>query len=203
MEFGEKLQLLRKSKGITQEKLAEDLFVSRTAISKWESSRGYPNIDSLKDISDYFSVSIDELLSAEKLIVIAENENKENIKGLCCFISAILDLFSIALIVLPLYPNEVQGFVYSVSLTGYMQISSVSLAAYWIMYILLILSGIIKLVSIKTKAEKVKKTVAAASLILNVFAVVFLALTREAYAAVAAFMFLLGKTLIFFRSMKS
>ena len=42
MEFYEKLQELRKSRGLTQEELAEMLYVSRTAISKWESGRGYP-----------------------------------------------------------------------------------------------------------------------------------------------------------------
>ena len=56
MEFGEKLCELRKSKGLTQEELAKDLYVSRTAISKWESGRGYPSIDSIKEISKYFSV---------------------------------------------------------------------------------------------------------------------------------------------------
>lgn len=54
MEFGEKLQALRKSRDLTQEALAEQLYVSRTAISKWESGRGYPSIDSLKAIAGYF-----------------------------------------------------------------------------------------------------------------------------------------------------
>ena len=62
MEFNEKLQELRKGRGLTQEELAEELFVSRTAVSKWESGRGYPSIDSLKAISRYFSVTIDELI---------------------------------------------------------------------------------------------------------------------------------------------
>lgn len=66
MELSEKLQELRKEKGLTQEELAEALFVSRTAISKWESGRGVPNIESLKAISKFFSVSIDELLSGEE-----------------------------------------------------------------------------------------------------------------------------------------
>ena len=72
MEFHEKLQELRKQRGLTQEELAEALYVSRTAISKWESGRGYPNIDSLKEISNFFSVSIDDLLSSEKMLFIAE-----------------------------------------------------------------------------------------------------------------------------------
>lgn len=58
MEFSEKLQELRKSRGLTQEELAEALYVSRTAVSKWESGRGYPSIDSLKVISNYFTVTI-------------------------------------------------------------------------------------------------------------------------------------------------
>ena len=54
MEFNEKLQELRKQKGLTQEELAVTLFVSRTAVSKWESGRGYPNIESLKTIAEFF-----------------------------------------------------------------------------------------------------------------------------------------------------
>lgn len=73
MELSEKLQELRKEKGLTQEELAEALFVSRTAISKWESGRGVPNIESLKAISKFFSVSIDELLSGEEILKIADD----------------------------------------------------------------------------------------------------------------------------------
>ena len=77
MEFNEKLQELRKQKGITQEELAEALFVSRTAVSKWESGRGYPNIDSLKALAKFFSVTVDELLSGDELLVVAEEDNKQ------------------------------------------------------------------------------------------------------------------------------
>ena len=68
MEFHEKLQELRKARGLTQEELAEALYVSRAAVSKWESGRGYPGIDSLKAISKYFSITIDELLSGNELL---------------------------------------------------------------------------------------------------------------------------------------
>ena len=77
MEFHEKLQELRKQKGLTQEELAEFLFVSRTAVSKWESGRGYPGIDCLKAIAKFFSVTIDELLSGEEVLTIAEEDQKQ------------------------------------------------------------------------------------------------------------------------------
>jgi len=119
LEFHEKLQELRKSRGLTQEELAEALFVSRTAISKWESGRGYPSIDSLKEISSYFSVSIDDLLSGEQLIFIAEKENKSNLNGVCDLLLGFVDLFSLMLIFLPLYPKPVNGYIYSVNLFVY------------------------------------------------------------------------------------
>lgn len=71
MEFNEKLKELRKQKDLTQEELAEALFVSRTAISKWESGRGYPSLDSLKEIAKFFELTVDELLSGEELLTLA------------------------------------------------------------------------------------------------------------------------------------
>ena len=124
MEFNEKLQKLRKDRGLTQEELAEALFVSRTAISKWESGRGYPSIDSLKEISKFFSVTIDELLSTERLLSIAERENKSNIQKMCNLLLGIVDLFSFVLIVLPLYPNPVNGYIYAVNLFNYTETTS-------------------------------------------------------------------------------
>ena len=91
MEFHEKLQELRKNRRMTQEELAEVLYVSRTAVSKWESGRGYPSIDSLKEISKFFSVSIDDLLSGEKLLSIAEKENKSNIRNICDLLFGVVD----------------------------------------------------------------------------------------------------------------
>ena len=92
MEFNQKLQELRKAKSLTQEELAEALFVSRTAISKWESGRGYPNLDSLKEISRYFSVSIDELICPEEIISAAEDEKKEYLDKYVLLICSILDV---------------------------------------------------------------------------------------------------------------
>ena len=94
MEFGEKLQALRKSRGLTQEELAEALFVSRTAVSKWESGRGYPSIDSLKEVSGFFSVSIDDLLSGEKLLSLAQREHTDHLRRVYGLLYGMTDLFS-------------------------------------------------------------------------------------------------------------
>ena len=91
MEFNEKLQELRKQKGLTQEELAEAIFVSRTAISKWESSRGYPNIDSLKILSKFFGITIDELLSGDELLSIAEEDTRQKQTHLCDLVFGLLD----------------------------------------------------------------------------------------------------------------
>lgn len=112
MEFNEKLQELRKNKELTQEELASQLFVSRAAISKWESGKGYPNIESLKLISKFFSVSIDELLSGDELLTLAETENKSNIQGMYDVLMGVMDIMAIILIVLPLYGNPVDGYIY-------------------------------------------------------------------------------------------
>ena len=92
MEFNEKLQELRKSRSLTQEELAEALFVSRTAISKWESGRGYPSLDSLKEISRYFSVSIDELICPKEILSAAEDEKKECMDRYLSMICSTLDI---------------------------------------------------------------------------------------------------------------
>ena len=105
MEFNEKLQELRKNKGMTQEELAEALYVSRTAVSKWESGRGYPNLDSLKLISRYFAVSIDERICPEEIISAADEEKKACVNKVLARICGTLDILSVLLLILPVFGN--------------------------------------------------------------------------------------------------
>ena len=203
MEFNEKLQELRKNRGLTQEELAESLYVSRTAVSKWESGRGYPNIESLKEISKFFSVSIDELLSGEKLLFIAEKENKSNIKNICEKLFSVVDLLSVLLIILPLYPNTVDGFIYSVNLLNYVETSEFNKVVYWCGFLVFIVLGIVKLVLIKMKKEKVNKSITVVSVSLNILIVLFFALTREVYALILVFLFLIIKCLLLFKYVKT
>ncbi|PJI10076.1 MULTISPECIES: DUF5680 domain-containing protein [Clostridium] len=62
MQFNERLQKLRKDRGLSQEKLSEILGVSRQAVAKWESAKSYPEIDKLILLSELFKVTIDKLI---------------------------------------------------------------------------------------------------------------------------------------------
>lgn len=169
------------------------LYVSRTAISKWESGRGYPNINSLKDISKFFSVSIDDLLSGEKLISIAEKENKSNIQNICDLLFGIIDIMSIILIFLALYPKQIDNLIYSVNLFLYNESSYI---IYWIMFILLIIIGIIKVVFNQMKIEKNCNVITNISIIVSIITVLFLIVTRQVYAPIIAFLFLIFKGIL-------
>lgn len=69
MIFSEKLQIIRKSKGMTQEKLAENLNVSRQAVAKWEAGQAYPDINNLIQISNLFHVTVDYLVKDQECMV--------------------------------------------------------------------------------------------------------------------------------------
>ena len=199
MEFNEKLQKLRKSRGLTQEELARALFVSRAAVSKWELGRGYPGIDTLKDISVFFSVSVDDLLSGDKLIDIAEKENKSNIRNMCDLLFGIADLFSLLLVILPLYPNVIDGFVGAVNLLAYTNISPVYKTVYYVMFAVLVASGALKILFTKIKAGKADRILTVFSVSVNILAVMFLAATGEVYAVVMALLLLIAKGMVLIR----
>ena len=196
MEFHEKLQELRKKRGLTQEELAEALYVSRTAISKWESGRGYPSIDSLKEISNFFSVSIDDLLSTETVLSIAEKENKSNIQSMCNLIFGVVDMCAILLIVLPLYPNTIDGYVYSVNLFSYTQGTEFNQLIYWILTLVTIACGITKLLFVRFGTDKGNKLVTGCSMILGMLGILFLAMSRIAYATAMAFLLWVAKGIL-------
>lgn len=196
MEFYEKLQELRKSRGLTQEELAEALYVSRTAISKWESGRGYPSIDSLKEISSYFSVTIDDLLSGEKILSIAEKENKANMQNICGLLLGIIDICTFLLIVLPLYPNTVGNYVYSVSLFSYVETTAFNRSIYWTVFITLILVGVLRIMITTFHTQKNHEFVTGVSMGLSILLVLILAMSREVYATMVVFLLLVIKAIV-------
>ena len=199
MEFNEKLKELRNSRGLTQEEMAEALFVSRTAISKWESGRGYPSIDSLKEISGFFSVTIDELLSGERLLSIAEKENKSNMQNLCSILIGVIDVLYFLLIVLPLYPKSMEQYISSVNLFSYTETTAFIRMGYGGLFFLLIVVGIIEMIAARLKITKGNKMILIFSMLLSIVVVLFLALTGETYATALAFLLFILKVFLYIK----
>ena len=193
MELNEKLQELRKNKGLTQEELAAALYVSRTAVSKWESGRGLPSIDSLKQISAFFDVSIDDLLSADKALSLAEQENKASQRSFCDLLLGISDLCAILLILLPLYPRVDGKTVYAVDFLTYARTASFSGWIFAFLFAGLILTGVVKIGSVCGKTETAQPLLTGISLCISIAAVLLLAVTRNAYATSLTFLLLVIK----------
>ena len=123
MEFNEKLQELRKQRGLTQEELAAKLYVSRTAISKWESGRGYPSIESLQAIAKFFSVTIDELLSTDEVLTIAQEDTKQTERHFRDLVYGLLDCCIALFFFLPLFGQTIDTTIQEVSLLSLTEIA--------------------------------------------------------------------------------
>ena len=203
MEFNEKLQQLRKQNNLTQEQLAEKLYVSRTAISKWESGKGYPNIESLKSLSKLFSVSIDDLLSGEELISLAETENRSNLKKLYSIIIGILDIMTVACIFLPLYRKSDSDYINSVNLLEFTQTTGLNLVIYWIVFITMIGLGIATLLFIRFNRDSWINLSIKFSLVLWGIAICVFAVAREPYVTTLLFLLYMIKIFTFIKQSKS
>jgi len=78
MNLSDRIQYLRKARGISQEGLADQLGVSRQAVSKWESEQSMPDLDKIISMSDYFGVTTDYLLKGIEPVV--QKEEEQSIK---------------------------------------------------------------------------------------------------------------------------
>lgn len=193
MEFHEKLQELRKKQGLTQEELAKELFVSRTAISKWELGKGYPSIDSLKEISRFFSVTIDDLLSSEELITAASSENRSNHENLTDMLVGIVDVMNIMSVLLPLFPKKMNGSIAAVELLAYTRSSMLSGCICWCIFAAIIIAGIVKVILNHMKIKSGRRIITAVSFILSIICVLFLTMIKAPYAVTVTFFLLVIK----------
>ena len=196
MEFNEKLQELRKNKGLTQEELAEALYVSRTAISKWESGRGYPSIDSLKEVAKYFSVTIDELLSSDEVLSIAEEDNKQKEKQLKSLVFGLLDISVLIFFFLPFFGQKAQETVQGVSLLSLNGIAQYLKIVYNSIVISIIAYGILTLSLQNCQKVFWLRNKEKISLILNAVSVLLFIVSSQPYAGAFLFIFLIIKTLM-------
>ena len=196
MEFNEKLQKLRKQKGLTQEELAEALFVSRTAISKWESGRGYPNIDSLKAIAKFFNITVDELLSGEEILTAASDEVRQKEQRVRDMVFGLIDCGSAILFFLPFFGEKIEGVISEVSLLALCGVSVWMKAAYTVAVALLVLCGILTLALQNVQDcfwAKIKSTL---SIAINAVSVLLFIAGLQPYASVCLLIFLAIKVII-------
>ena len=196
MDFNEKLQELRKLRGLTQEELAASLYVSRTAISKWESGRGYPNIESLKAIAKFFSVTVDNLISTKEVLTIAEEDGKRKENHLRDLIYGLLDLCIALLLFLPFFAEKTDRIIKSVSLLALRGVQPYLKAAYLAVVAIMIVMGILTLALQTCQATAWLKSKTAVSLSLGALSVLLFIISSQPYAAVYAFVLLTIKALI-------
>jgi transcriptional regulator with XRE-family HTH domain len=193
MEFHEKLQELRKQRGLTQEELAAALYVSRTAISKWESGRGYPNLDSLKALAQFYSVTVDELLSGDELLSLAREDNRQTRLYLCDLVFGLLDCSVSLLFFLPLFGQQTQNMLQECSLLTLTAISPYLKTIYFVYAIATVIVGLL-LLSLQTFRQPFWVTCKhRLSVILSVIGTLLFIVSTQPYVAALLFFFLLIK----------
>lgn len=166
MNFGNKIQIQRKRKGITQEELGEKLNVSRQTITKWESNKSFPEIEKIIKLSYYFNVTIDYLLKDEI-------ENYE--ENFCEIVEKIEDrkiipktikvfLFLLAFSFVGIMYFYVDSFIHPVTITdwdgtyykgfyGYLHIHNIEYILYSLIILFIISLGYIIIYSLKTQQK--------------------------------------------------
>ena len=190
MEFHVKLQELRKQKGLTQEELAQALFVSRTAVSKWESARGYPSIDSLKALAKFFGVTVDQLLSGDQLLTMAEEDTRQKQNHFCDLVFGLLDAGVALFFFLPLFGQESGGTLREVSLLGLTEIAAYLRLAYLAAVIGIVLLGIATLALQNCRNGFWQKHKRLLSLGFNGAGVLLFIISQQPYGAALLFLFL-------------
>ena len=193
MEFNEKLQELRKNKGLTQEELAEKLFVSRTAVSKWESGRGYPSIDSLKEISRFFSVTVDELICPEEILSAAQEEKQALAGRTVSFLSNALDLLTAIALFLPVFGNG-NAAPAAVTLFGLTGVHTWVKITFLILIGLTALNGLCGLILLRFDRPVWNKHRLVTGMALSVLGVAVFIAARQPYAGSFFFALLIIKT---------
>ena len=196
MEFHEKLQQLRKEKGLTQEELAQALYVSRTAVSKWESGRGYPNIDSLKAMGKFFGVTVDELLSGEEVLTIAQEDQQQKHSRYRDLVFGLLDLSVAVFLFLPLFGEKAGNAVQEVSLPALNEIAAYLKIAYFAFVIGTVLFGVLTLAMQTYSGAFWLRNKGLLSVLLNAGAMLLFIISQQPYAAVLMMIFLTIKTIM-------
>lgn len=200
MKFEDKLKALRNNKKITQDELAAKLYVTRTAVSKWESGKGYPSIDTLKHLADFYEVSIDELISNDEILTLSNENIKQNNNKLISLITSLLDIITILYMFLPIFGDKKGTEFVSISMFN-LTCEKLVLVLYCIFIILTFINGIALLI-ISRFDNKYQKKLCISSLVLNVCLIGLFMLTKQPYPGILALVFLVIKAIIVLKRAK-
>lgn len=201
MDFNEKLQQLRVKSGLTQEQLAEKVYVSRVAVAKWESGRGYPNLDSLKKMAKVFNVSIDDLLSSEEIINIAEVQTKNRDKTLRTLVLGITDVMVSLLFVIPMFANRFEDRIDIVTVQKLSQASAYVRISFSVLIGLSLLYGILELIFQNLQTKIKQKIELLLSGTFSSLGIIFAALSNQPNLCIFFFVLFLVKILVVLRTM--
>ena len=196
MKFNEKLQELRKRKGLTQEELAQLLYVSRAAVSRWESGRGYPSIDSLKAIAGCFSVTVDELLSGDELLTIAEEDARQKEEHSGDLVFGLLDCSAAMFFFLPFFGQRTDGVIQEVSLLALTEPQLWLRTSYMVVIIGMITVGVLTLALQNCTCAFWVRNKNKLSVLGGAVGAFLFIISRQPYAAVFTFVLLMIKALI-------
>ena len=205
MDFGEKLKALRTERGLTQEQLAARLYVSRTAVSKWETGGGSPNLDSLQAVASLFDVSVDDLLSTDDLIVLARDERRSTARSSGMLSFGLLDVLAVVFAFIPLYGVDDGSFVRMANLADYG--ASVDFGASFAVMAAAVVSlmfvGAVEIVLAAAGSRRAARIVALVGFAVQALAVVLFASTMQPYATTLMFVLLLAKVVVGYRILRS
>lgn len=205
MDFGEKLKALRTERGLTQEQLAARLYVSRTAVSKWETGGGSPNLDSLQAVARLFDVSVDDLLSADDLIVLARDERRSTARSSGMLSFGLLDVLAVVFALIPLYGVDDGSFVRMANLADYG--ASVDFGASFAVMAAAVVSlmfvGAVEILLAAAGSRRAARIVALVGFAVQALAVVLFASTMQPYATTLMFALLLAKVVVGYRILRS
>lgn len=193
MKINQIIREKRKELSLTQEQIAEFLGVSIPAVNKWEKGRGYPSIDSLKAIAEFFGVTIDELLSNRELICIAEKDSHQKTQHMRDLVFGLIDCSVVMLFFIPLFGQQGGEIIRQVSLLSLQETPLFIKVAYFAIILLTVACGIATLALQNYSSIIWIKTKTILSMILTIISVVIFIASLQPYVAFFTFVLLIIK----------
>ena len=166
-------------------------------MSKWESGRGYPSIDSLKELSRFFSVTIDELISPDEIVIAAERDKEEFVGRYSSLICGVIDVLLAMLLFIPAFGNGSDD-PSAVSLLALSGISPWVKGAFAVIVATTILCGFIEVAVSNLDKPSWSRVLQAIGISLSVACVAVFIVARQPYAGIFSFALMITKSLLVF-----